>query len=267
MEKAKIKQKLKTPITYYGGKQTMLKHILPLIPDHTIYTESFVGGAAVLFAKEPAPVEVVNDLNSELINFYWAASVYYLDLKKLIDKSLHSRAEFEHAGYIYNNPKWFTPIERAWALWVRTKMSFASKIDGTFGFDKAKGSMTKKITNAKDAFTEALCSRLEHVTIENQDAMAVIKRFDTKDAFHFVDPPYVNTNCGHYKEMFNAEDLNNLLQVLSSIEGKFMLTMFPNESIAEQAENNNWSIHRIERQISSSRIKRRVQEEWIVINY
>lgn len=23
---------MKTPITYYGGKQTMLKHILPLIP-------------------------------------------------------------------------------------------------------------------------------------------------------------------------------------------------------------------------------------------
>ena len=44
---------MKTPISYYGGKQTMLKHILPLIPDHKLYTEAFCGGAAVLFAKKP----------------------------------------------------------------------------------------------------------------------------------------------------------------------------------------------------------------------
>lgn len=45
---------MKTPISYYGGKQTMLKHILPLIPQHRVYTEAFCGGAAVLFAKRPA---------------------------------------------------------------------------------------------------------------------------------------------------------------------------------------------------------------------
>ena len=43
---------MKTPISYYGGKQTLLKHILPLIPEHALYTEAFCGGCAVLFAKE-----------------------------------------------------------------------------------------------------------------------------------------------------------------------------------------------------------------------
>lgn len=28
---------MKTPISYYGGKQTMPKHILPLIPQHWVY--------------------------------------------------------------------------------------------------------------------------------------------------------------------------------------------------------------------------------------
>ena len=50
---------MRTPISYYGGKQTMLKHILPLIPRHRIYTEAFCGGAAVLFAKRPAEAEVI----------------------------------------------------------------------------------------------------------------------------------------------------------------------------------------------------------------
>jgi len=30
---------LKTPISYYGGKQMMLRHILPKIPDHHTYVE------------------------------------------------------------------------------------------------------------------------------------------------------------------------------------------------------------------------------------
>ena len=48
----------------------MLKDILPLIPKHSTYTESFAGGAAVLFAKEPVNINVINDLNGEVINFY-----------------------------------------------------------------------------------------------------------------------------------------------------------------------------------------------------
>ena len=82
---------MRTPISYYGGKQTMLKHIIPLIPSHRLYTEAFCGGAAVLFAKSPVEAEIINDINMELTNFYWTAQVYYRDLKTEIDKTLHSR--------------------------------------------------------------------------------------------------------------------------------------------------------------------------------
>ena len=64
MEAKVIKPKMKTPISYYGGKQSLLKHILPLIPEHRIYVEPFFGGGAVFFAKEPAKVEVINDHNA-----------------------------------------------------------------------------------------------------------------------------------------------------------------------------------------------------------
>ena len=61
---------MKPPISYYGGKQSMLKDILPLVPSHDLYTEVFAGGAALLFAKKPVRVNVINDLNGELVNFY-----------------------------------------------------------------------------------------------------------------------------------------------------------------------------------------------------
>ncbi len=44
---------MRTPITYYGGKQTMLKHILPLIPEHSLYTEAFVGGVRYYSLNAP----------------------------------------------------------------------------------------------------------------------------------------------------------------------------------------------------------------------
>ena len=81
MKERKMKQQMKTPITYYGGKQTMLKHILPLVPKHTLYTEAFAGGAALFFAKERATVEVINDLNGEIINFYETVVTKFDELK------------------------------------------------------------------------------------------------------------------------------------------------------------------------------------------
>ena len=149
---------MKTPISYYGGKQTLLKHILPLIPKHKLYTEAFCGGAAVLFAKRPADGEVINDISMDITNFYWMAKVYYRDLKQEIEKTLHSRDMHAHAGHILQYPQFFQPVQRAWAVWALCKMSFASMMDGSFGYDFG-GGMPKKLRNAKDEFTEWLCAR------------------------------------------------------------------------------------------------------------
>lgn len=262
-----MKPRLKTPVSYYGGKQTMLKHLLPLIPAHRIYTETFAGGAALLFAKEPAEVEVINDLNNELINFYWTASVNYSLLKREIDKTLHARGIHQHATYIYRNPSFFDHVQRAWAVWCLCKMSFASKMDGSFGYDKAKRGMSKKVTYAKDAFTQDLCDRLEKVTIERDNAVKVIKRFDQPEAFHFVDPPYVNSDCGHYSGMFTESDLVNLLELLSTLQGKFMLTMYPHDQVEAFSNRFNWRIVDLERTISSAKTVRNKKVEWIIMNY
>lgn len=257
---------MKTPISYYGGKQTMLKHILPLIPVHQLYTEAFCGGAAVLFAKQSVNAEVINDLNGDLTNFYWMAKVHYPELKIEIDKTLHSRDMHAHAAHILNYHHFFTPAQRAWAVWALCKMSFASMLDGSFGYNFG-GGMPKKLTNAKDEFTEQLSNRLEYVTIENRDALDVIACYDNSETFHFVDPPYVNSDCGHYEGSFNEQNMEDLLKLLETVKGKFMLTMFPLPMIEEYANKNRWVIHRIERTISVSKTNRRKQEEWMVCNY
>lgn len=88
---------MKPPISYYGGKQGMLRHILPLIPSHELYTETFAGGAALLFAKKPVKINVINDLNGELINFYRIIVSDFDQLQKEIMQTIHSREQHDVA--------------------------------------------------------------------------------------------------------------------------------------------------------------------------
>lgn len=257
---------MKTPISYYGGKQTMLKHIMPLIPPHRLYTEAFCGGASVLFAKRPADCEVINDLNRGLVNFYLVAKKYYPMLKTEIDGTLHCSDQHAHALHINAYPEFFSPAQWAWAVWALSKLSFASMQDGSFGYDRG-GTVALKVHNAADEFTSRLCDRLRNVTIENDDALAVLRRYDCPEAFHFVDPPYIGSDCGHYEGMFGAADMDALLELLVGLRGRFMLTMFPYAPIEAFASRHEWVIHRIERTISASKDNRRKQEEWIVCNY
>ena len=40
------------------------------MPPHHSYLEPYFGCGAVLFAKEPSPIETVNDLDGEVVNFF-----------------------------------------------------------------------------------------------------------------------------------------------------------------------------------------------------
>lgn len=111
-------------------------------------------------------------------------------------------------------------------------------LDGTFGYDFS-GAMPEKVRNAKLDFTERLCRRLEHVTLESRNALDVIACYDRPEAFHFVDPPYVNSDCGHYEGVFSEQNLEQLLQVLETVKGRFMLTMYPFPSIETYARKTD----------------------------
>lgn len=61
--------------------------------------------------------------------------------------------------------------------------------------------------------------------------------------------------------------MEDLLNLLETVKGKFMLTMFPLPIIEDYTNKNGWIIHRIERTISASKTNRRKQEEWMICNY
>lgn len=223
--------------------------ILPLIPNHVTYTETFVGGGAVFWAKQRSEVEVINDCNRELINFYECVQNDFVELEKLVRISLHSRSMHNDAVVVYNNPHMFDRLKRAWAVWVLASLSFSSKLDGSFGYDITKNQTTKKLNSKKLEFTIDLAERIQNVQIECTDALRVIRSRDYPGAFHYVDPPYFNSNCGHY-DGYTIDDFENLLKLLSEVEGKFLLSSYPSEILTEYTKANGWSVIKLEQKVS-----------------
>jgi len=241
---------VKTCITYYGGKLSLLNKILPLIPEHSIYTEAFFGGGAVFFAKAPVEGETINDRLNLVINFYEVIKTDFEALKQKIEATLFSRKSYMKAKHICESPNLEDKLEMAWAFYVGTQMGFACKI-GSFGYDKY-GKRVKSFLNKKLQFTPEIAKRLENTQIENNDALKVIQSRDTENSFHYVDPPYINSNQGHYGG-YSEADYRNLLDTLSKVKGKFLLSSYPSEILDEYIHKNGWYSIRMEKPLSAQK--------------
>lgn len=238
MEVEKI---IKPPLTYYGGKQKLSAIIVEKIPPHNLYCEPFAGGAAVFFAKPPSHVEVINDTNSELINFYKVCKSQFAELQKAINETLHSREAHRWAKTVNDNPGHFDTVKRAWAIWVLAEQSYCSKLNGTFGYSLTKPNISRKLANKCKAFTNILTARLRTTQIECADALYVIKSRDTPESFFYCDPPYFNSDCGHYKG-YKESDFKELLLTLSKIKGKFLLSSYPSPLLQSFSKKQGWHV-------------------------
>jgi DNA adenine methylase len=258
---------MKTPISYYGGKQTLAPIILGLVPEHRIYCEPFLGGAAVFFAKEPSKVEVINDTNGELMNFYEVVKQDFTALEKEVEISLHSRKKHRQAEVIYANPDLFDRVKRAWAVWELANASYGCMLDGTWGYDRTGGT-SKKLANRRENFTVDYAIRLQNVQIECCDALRIVRSRDTEETFFYLDPPYVGSDQGHY-DGYMQGDFDNLMAALEGIKGKFLMSSFRNANLREFTARNGW--HTVEIKMGCSmtnRAKRpRDKVEVLTANY
>ncbi|WP_299676381.1 DNA adenine methylase [uncultured Dokdonia sp.] len=146
-------------------------------------------------------------------------------------------------------PHLFNKLQQAWAFYIATNMGFACNV-GSWGYDKY-GKRVKAFRNKKIAFDESVYKRLENTQVENNDACKVIASRDAVDAFHYIDPPYINSDQGLY-EGYTENDYRNLLDMLSSIKGKFLLSSYPSNILDEYIQKNGWYTKRFEKPLNAS---------------
>jgi len=259
---------MKPPLTYFGGKQKLAKHILSIIPKHNLYCEPFFGGGAIFFAKPPSEIEVINDTNGALINFYRVVKNDLKKLKKEIKATLHSREEHHLAQIILEYPNFFNDVKYAWAIWVLANQSYSSRLDSQWGYDRKRNTSAKRLYYKREDFSNDYAKRLELTEIENADALQVIASRDSKDSFFYCDPPYFNASRGHYIK-YTEQDFENLLKLLSSIKGRFILSSYPSTLLDKYIKTNRWQTKEIEMPIAvSARFKSgKTKSEVLTANY
>jgi DNA adenine methylase len=257
---------LRPPISYYGGKQLLLKHILPLIPTHLKYVESFLGGGAVFWTKAPSDIEVINDMDGFVANFYKVFKKDLEGLKRLIGTTPYSRSRHDDAIIMRQYPHLFSDLERAWSFYYMANTSLYSILENAMNTPSKDLKPVVTFNNKVNLLEDSrYLERLKNAFIESRDALYVIQRHDSENTFHFIDPPYFNANMGHYAG-YSENDFRQLLEVVSHLKGKFLLTCYPCDLIVEYAIKNGWHIDYIEMSLNAgSKGKKKV--ECLIRNY
>ena len=95
---------LRTPISYYGGKQLMMPFILPMFPKHTCYIEPFFGGGSLFWAKQPGTNEVINDTNCEVVNFMHVLKTQFKQIQSMLAWTVGAEVEHTKSKIIIKTP-------------------------------------------------------------------------------------------------------------------------------------------------------------------
>lgn len=72
---------------------------------------------------------------------------------------------------------------------------------------------------------------------------------DTDKTFFYCDPPYYNSDCGHY-DGYSEQDFENLLKLLAGIKGKFLLSSYPSPLLQRYIKQYGWKSRCFEQGVS-----------------
>jgi len=242
----------------FGGKWNLGPWIISHFPEHVAYVEPFCGGAAVLFRKSPSDVEVINDLNGEILNFFDMLRDQPDALIRAIELTPYSRAEHKRAMTASD-----TPIERARRFYVRSQQSFSSgeaSRTPSWRFQIDGHSLVNRWNKTSHLYTAAM--RLKNVQLECDTADAIITRFDSPDTLLYVDPPYVHstrTSKDDYAFEMSDDEHRALAAQLNSVEGMVVLSGYDSDLYRELYAG--WKMDSIE--TDTVQKTKRVETIWI----
>lgn len=251
---------MNSPIKWRGGKRNLRKEIISLIPDHHTYVEPFAGGLWVLFGKENSKVEVINDVDRNLINFYTVIKNNINGFLDLFDTYLISRDEFNYLKSLPDDD--LSDVMMAYKFYYINKNSFGGDMTSFNSYHRDKPYLNE---NSLKLLKKAH-SRLKSVWIENMDYINVVKKFDSPKSFIYLDPPYHETNNGSYREGKNV-DFEEMKSVLDSVKGKWLLSVNDCEYIRELFEDYNFNEVQVQYNMSKASEGRGKFGELLITNY
>ncbi len=199
-----------------GGKTHIVKKLLRLVPEHNTYIEPFAGGAALYWKKKPCSTEVLNDKDSEIAFAYnFVKHVTDDQIRKLNAMNWKSNKSLFFKLKDSKAPS--KPTERFYRFYYTLYHSYGLSRK-TFGYKERSPADFKKLLKEKE--------RLKNTRIFHGDYDLVVKKFDSKDAFIYLDPPYPNEWPGPSGiNAWGEKDVREIHELLKNVKGKWLLSI------------------------------------------
>lgn len=236
----------RSPLKWIGGKFNSAERIVAAFPPagaYDTYVEPFGGAAHVLFAKPPAQhLEVFNDLNGDLVNFWMQARDHTTALQARLDSLPYSRELY----YDYHRRLWASgpeaitdPLERA-AVWFFVQRSGmagtgtqSSKPSG-WGYARTKnGPNQAGVYRAAVELLGAVQRRFARVQIDNRDFARVIATYEYERALIYADPPYLDAESYYEGAVgaFTRNDHRRLAELLNATPAMVALSYYDHPEV------------------------------------
>lgn len=249
---------MKRILNYPGSKWNLAEKTVDLLPEHVTYVEPFFGSGAMFFTKPPSKIETINDLNHRVVNFFSVCREQPTKLAEAIYMTPVSRWEQRESLEIHPDPledarrflvlSWQSigGIQRHLTRWRSNITTYGSKTLNEWS------TLPKLILE--------VANRLKMAQIENQDALQLLERYNRKEVFAYVDPPYLMSTrkCRYYQTEFEDDRQPELLEILKRFKGKVMLSGYENVLYNEQLAD--W--HKLQFQSNAEAGERRLETVW-----
>jgi DNA adenine methylase len=251
---------LKAPFCRQGNKYPLLDEIIPYIPPHMVYVELFAGSGVVLFNKEKAKINVLNDLDKDTIDRFKLLKKAPID-QTLYRQDLNTLPKIKQFYNHHSNSL--------------TDQMLYTKIQACNGFSGKPVKTSNMIyvdrnpaNNIK--YLPEYKKKLKGVKLYSKDYQQIVEQYDSPYTFFFIDPPYENTSTDFGYAQSSHFDFERFASVVHHIKGMFMLTindspytrkLFKGYNIRKVSVANTWR----NGNLKSNLPKRR--HEIIVTNY
>lgn len=217
---------MKSLLRYPGSKWNLANAIVELLPEHRSYLEPYFGSGAVLFNKQPSPIETVNDLNVDVVNLFSMVRDRPEELAEKLFLIPYARKIYDDA--FIDKPA--NDLERAVNFVIKSVMSHGFRTIEKSGWKNDINGREKAYAvrhwNDLPDIIQDMTLRLKQVQIENRPALELIKRFDKEDVCMYIDPPYVLSTRTRKQYNFEMEDIDHidLLETILKSKAKILIS-------------------------------------------
>lgn len=222
--------------TWYGGKHYITPWILENFPkSHTYgaYVEAYGGSGKTLLRKSPSQVEVFNELNSNVVNVWRVAQERGAELVRELWKIPEGRNSFERYRDAGVNCE---PLKNAVREIVIRQMSF-NGCQKHFSPDHVKPGKWKRNANGWMnlicRYRDEYIPRIQGVKIHNEDALNVMRQYDSDNTLLYLDPPYVHesrtiSHRDDYEFEYSDADHIRMCETIRELKGYVCLSGYRN---------------------------------------